>query len=68
MQWPGPAIEPFVALIPTQNWDKWSEQDTQMWYTLPAEFKEAVITVIFFYFVLGSSRCSNLSLTLEEIS
>lgn len=47
MQWPGPAVEPFVALIPPQNWGTWSEQDTQMWYTSPAELGEAVLTVIF---------------------
>lgn len=48
MECPGLAAEPRLALTPTQNWGKRSGQHTQLWYTLPAAYKEAMIIVIFF--------------------
>lgn len=38
-----------------------------VWYTLPPEFKDAHITVIFL-FVLDNVRGNDLSLTLEGLS
>lgn len=70
---PGPAVEPFLALSPTQSWQLTRSHDKQIRSVLPGViYMESEIHEAWqkpdAVLVVGSTRCKSMSFTPEEMS